>query len=92
LYAAGIIATGTMTARINERQLACLLTCALRYAVDRATYVTDEVATAIREHWHALSDQERAVLERDVSYAVQANYADSESVWKPLLQWMAGPT
>lgn len=73
---------------ISRRQLFELLANALRYAIDRSTYVTDEVAAAIREHWSALATQERQVIYRDVCKGVADEVADARTVWQPLKAWI----
>lgn len=73
---------------ISRRQLFELLVNALRYAIDRSTYVTIEVADAVREHWSVLSLQERQVIYRDVCQGVVDEVADTKTVWQPLKQWI----
>jgi hypothetical protein len=80
--------TEPSTVLISRRQLFELLINALRYAIGRSTYVTTEVADAVREHWRTLSPQERQMIYQDVCQAVAEAVADTQTVWQPLKRWI----
>jgi hypothetical protein len=80
--------TSSSKVSVSRRQLFELLVSALRYAISRSTYVTTEVADAVREHWSVLSLQERQVIYRDVCQGVVDEVADTQTVWQPLKRWI----
>lgn len=70
-----------------------IVTCAVRYALGRSSYMPGLVADEVRSNWADLGDQ-RDVIRRDIVDYI-ASVPDSSwdrhviaETWRPLLTWI----
>ena len=84
-----------MTARVEVDP--ALVSCSVRYALGRHSYLPGLVADEVRRTWPELGEQ-RTVIREDIArwleqmgtsdYVMGAGWSTSRPTWEPLLRWI----
>jgi hypothetical protein len=73
---------------MNRLNLNTLMMCALRYAIGRKTYITEDVSDIIIANRQELTVSSREVMIRDIHHAIETNnygHQMDKEAWERLL-------
>ena len=80
----------------QDSDTGAIVLCALRYCMGRQTYMPSLVIEWAKRHWASLRDNDKALILRDVSRAVEECEDEHQSLgaamdvvtWQNFLEWL----